>query len=624
MPGIFGRYTIMGRSEVEYALQHPDIFSSAMEAVDLGQSVPLIPLQVDPPEHSKYRKLLDPIFAPKRMNLIEPDIAQLVNELMDDFVDGGILRVHHGPGRASPVVGVPPAARAAGVGAGDVPEDEGRDPPSGRRATWTKCRPIKRVNAGEVERFFAETLADRRKKPQDDLLSMFASAEVGGDKLTDDEILGICFLFLLAGLDTVTDTWSASSPIWPSTPSNGELIVEDPSIIPTAVEELLRWETPVTGVPRVVQQDVEVGGCPMQKGDHVGISIGSANTDEADLADAYDVDLTRNTKHLAFGAGVHRCLGSHLARLELRTTLARMAQAHPRLRDRSGDRAELHVRVASGRYAPAPLVGVTAGGNNVRPWRAVAAAASSNRGGVEMCRNQVVRHGAAGDGRGRTSGHRADRRPRALQGDDGKFIENTCPLSTVREWAEKEPAGYPADWWRQGAELGWTSLLVSEEDGGGSVSGHGLLDLTLVAEVMGHWVSPGPLLPTNVVAAALSEFGTAAQKERYLPGLLAGETTATWCLAEPRRSGLPGRRHAHGDPPRRGLRALGQEGAGRGRGRGGILRGGRPRRRRGHPVPGRRGHSRRERGRGREHRPRPALRHRVVRQRRADSRGGAR
>jgi len=120
-----------------------------------------------------------------------------------------------------------------------------------------------------------------------------------------------------------------------------------------------------------------------------------------------------------------------------------------------------------------------------------------------------------------------------------KFIENTCPLSTVREWAEKEPAGYPSLWWRQGAELGWTSLLVSEENGGGSVSGHGLIDLTLVAEVMGNWVSPGPLLPTNMVAAALSEFGTAAQKERYLPGLLSGEATATWCLAEPRRSGLP-------------------------------------------------------------------------------------
>jgi alkylation response protein AidB-like acyl-CoA dehydrogenase len=120
-----------------------------------------------------------------------------------------------------------------------------------------------------------------------------------------------------------------------------------------------------------------------------------------------------------------------------------------------------------------------------------------------------------------------------------KFLERTSPLSTVREWAEKEPAGFPASYWRQGAELGWTSLLVSEDDGGGSVSGHGLRDLALVAEEMGRWVSPGPLLPTNVVAAALSEFGSEAQRAQYLPRLLSGEAIATWCLSELRSSGLP-------------------------------------------------------------------------------------
>jgi len=121
-----------------------------------------------------------------------------------------------------------------------------------------------------------------------------------------------------------------------------------------------------------------------------------------------------------------------------------------------------------------------------------------------------------------------------------KFLERSSPLPTVREWAEKEPAGFPTAWWRQGAELGWTSLLVPEEDGGGSVSGHGLRDLALVAEEMGRWVSPGPLLPTNVVAAALAEFGGRDQRERYLPGLLSGEAVATWCLGEPGGSALPG------------------------------------------------------------------------------------
>jgi alkylation response protein AidB-like acyl-CoA dehydrogenase len=120
-----------------------------------------------------------------------------------------------------------------------------------------------------------------------------------------------------------------------------------------------------------------------------------------------------------------------------------------------------------------------------------------------------------------------------------KFLERTCPLTTVREWAEKEPTGFPSAWWRQAAELGWTSLLVAEDHGGGSVSGHGLLDLALVAEETGHFVSPGPLVPTNVVAAALSEYGTDAQRARYLPRILTGDAIATWCLSEPGHSGLP-------------------------------------------------------------------------------------
>ena len=74
-----------------------------------------------------------------------------------------------------------------------------------------------------------------------------------------------------------------------------------------------------------------------------------------------------------------------------------------------------------------------------------------------------------------------------------RFLESTCPVATVRQWAEKEPSGYPSDWWQRGAELGWTSLLVAEADGGGSVSGHGLLDLVLVAEELGRLVSPGPV-----------------------------------------------------------------------------------------------------------------------------------
>lgn len=114
-----------------------------------------------------------------------------------------------------------------------------------------------------------------------------------------------------------------------------------------------------------------------------------------------------------------------------------------------------------------------------------------------------------------------------------RFLETSCPLSSVREWAEKETGGFPLEWWRRGSELGWTSLLVPEEEGGGSVSGHGLLDLVLVAEEMGRRVSPGPLVPTNLVASALARSGTPDQRRSILSGIVSGETIAAWCLSEP-------------------------------------------------------------------------------------------
>jgi alkylation response protein AidB-like acyl-CoA dehydrogenase len=117
-----------------------------------------------------------------------------------------------------------------------------------------------------------------------------------------------------------------------------------------------------------------------------------------------------------------------------------------------------------------------------------------------------------------------------LQETTRKFLESTAPLEAVRQIADDEPAGFSRPWWERGAELGWTSLLVSEADGGGSVSDHGLLDLVLVAEEMGRLVSPGPLAPTNVVAEALGRVGTPEQRGRYLPGLIDGTTVAAWCL----------------------------------------------------------------------------------------------
>jgi cytochrome P450 len=311
----------MRRAEVEYVLHHPEIFSSAMEAVDLGQTVPLIPLQIDPPKHLKYRKLLDPIFAPKQMNLLEPDITRLVNELIDAFIDEGSCEFTTALAEPLPssvflrLLGLPLSDLDMFLGMkSGILRPTGADP--------AEMKASQQATAAEIERYFAEAIADRKRQPREDILSRFLAAEFDGARLTVDEILGICFLFILAGLDTVTDTLECFFAYLAQHPEQRQAIVADPAIIPSAVEELLRWETPVAGVARVAIKDADLGGCPVHKGDHVGVSIGSANTDERALPDASTVKFTRHaSRHLAFGGGVHRCLGSHLARLELRTTL---------------------------------------------------------------------------------------------------------------------------------------------------------------------------------------------------------------------------------------------------------------------------------------------------------------
>jgi len=322
---VFGDGPVLSRYEdVLWALRHPEIFSSQMETqLALGTERPMIPQQIDPPAQTKYRKILDPRFSRKRMAEIETDVRRHAGELIDRIAAQG--QCQFGEAFAVPLpchaflslMGLPQSALGHFLGIKDDiirPHRKTLDP-----GEMSKIR----VAAGKaIYDCFREVIRNRRAKPGSDLVSYLCVAEIGGEKLGENEILDICFLMILAGLDTVTATLGCSIAYLASNPEQRERIVRDAALIPAAVEELLRWETPVMAVPRVVKQDTEVQGVALRAGEMVTLLLGAANVDSSAFEHAEAVDFARRSnRHIAFGSGPHRCLGSHLARLELEIAL---------------------------------------------------------------------------------------------------------------------------------------------------------------------------------------------------------------------------------------------------------------------------------------------------------------
>jgi cytochrome P450 len=314
--------------DVDVVLRDPVIFSSNVDAVDLSNVRPLIPLQIDPPEHKKFRKLLDPIFAPREVAKLEESLIAAADELIDTFIERGEVDFSKEFSTLFPT--------RVFLGLLGLPVDElptflkmkdGIIRPHmviGSTYASAETKAYQQATAASIYAYFDSVLDQREMERKDDMLSRFLDATVDGERLTREDILDICFLFLIAGLDTVTATLDCVFGYLSAHPEQRRAIVEDPSIIPAAIEELLRWETPVMGVVRIATEDTELAGCPVAQGQSVMIMLGSVNTDEADLPDADVVRFDRDVnRHVAFGGGVHRCLGSHLARLELRVALRR-------------------------------------------------------------------------------------------------------------------------------------------------------------------------------------------------------------------------------------------------------------------------------------------------------------
>jgi cytochrome P450 len=317
---------VTSRSEVDRILRDPGLFSSSMSAHDLKTERPLIPLQIDPPAHRTFRRILDPLFAPQRVRALEEPVARLVNDLIDGFVDQNEIDF---AARFSVPFPSQVFLTLFGLPLDEMPTFLGMkdgvirpDHVVGHEFGHPETEAHQQRTADAIYAYFERVLDERVGEERDDLLSHLLRAEVDGERLTRDDMLDICFLFLIAGLDTVSASLDCFFGHLAGDPAARRTVVERPDLIPSVVEELLRWETPVMAVARVATRDAEVGGCPVRAGEHVMAIIGAANVDESEVPDAgalrWDRDVNR---HLAFGGGIHRCLGSHLARLELRVAV---------------------------------------------------------------------------------------------------------------------------------------------------------------------------------------------------------------------------------------------------------------------------------------------------------------
>ncbi len=294
------------------------------EEAQLPAGVP--PISADPPEHTWTRRLLLPWFSPGRVDEYEQFTRELCRRLVDEFVANGRADAAADYAQQIPV-------RVIGLVLG-VP-DEMSDTFTGwvRDVLEFAHDQERRSRArDELIAYFVGAMTERRERPGDDLISVLLRTEVEGQPVPDAHILGTVALTLVAGVDT---TWSAiGSALWHLATHDDDRrrLVAEPELMPTAIEELLRAYSPVT-MARIANEDVEFEGCPIRAGDRVLLNFPGANRDPAAFDDADTVRIDRaHNRHVAFGAGIHRCAGSNLARMELRVAveewLARIPEFH--------------------------------------------------------------------------------------------------------------------------------------------------------------------------------------------------------------------------------------------------------------------------------------------------------
>jgi cytochrome P450 len=298
-------------------------------AAGLGKQM----IVTDPPRHVRLRRLVNKAFTPRAVAAFEPHIRRITTEILDTIAPWGACDLVTDAAAPLPLavicdmMGVPKedwslmfrlTNMVAGGGDPEYQEE-------GASAYQT-------VSAGHRQMFeyFGRVIASRRHRRNDDLVSVLVDAEIDGERLTDEELLHFCFLLIVAGNETTRNAISGGLLALFEHPEQRERLRRAPELLPSAVEEILRWVSPVMHMARTATRDVEIRGQMIRAGERVLLWYPSANRDEEVFPDPdrFDVGRTPN-EHLAFGIGEHFCLGAGLARLELRVMLAEVLQHLP-------------------------------------------------------------------------------------------------------------------------------------------------------------------------------------------------------------------------------------------------------------------------------------------------------
>lgn len=333
----------------------------------LGSERKLIPEEVDGPEHKKYRRLLDPMFAPRRMELLEESVTSLTNELIDQFIARGEVELYEEFCKLLPCIaflrlmGLPASDLEffLTIGTGIIGKPEG-DTADERLAF--------QQNAGaRLARYINEALDGLQTDPDppDGLLLSLLRADIDGVPMARDEIIDISYLLVLAGLETISSALSLIVAWLARRPEEQAAIAADLSLVPDVVEELLRLEAPTPRALRRATTEITLkSGITIHAGELIQIWWGIANVDPEVFPEPTRVDFHRKGKnrHLSFANGFHRCLGSHLARLELNIGLTELTRRIPSYAIKPGEEAVY--RAAPARHVEyLPLVFPTEGPN---------------------------------------------------------------------------------------------------------------------------------------------------------------------------------------------------------------------------------------------------------------------